>query len=155
MRKFRERAGRAAAFAAVLGVGVATIALTPHAQLYPALSLPSFAGSPLREGALTVVRPVLTVDFAAADDAEVDYRLLLPPGTPNPINVFRSFAYDDADVDDPSTRAWLSERLAALYPGEQIVGLDIAWTRFVYRAEDRGLISAEIVRHHSIPLGAS
>jgi hypothetical protein len=147
----RERIYRAAAFVVVLASGATAVALLPVGPFYPAPSFPAFTASPLRDGVVTFTRPVIVVEF---DDGEehIDYRGLLPAGSPNPIGVFRSIAAEADSALDPATAAWLMQRLTELHPGREALSLRIDWTRYRFRAEDRGLISAETSESFVIPL---
>jgi hypothetical protein len=138
----RERISRAAAFVVVIASGVAAVAFLPVGQFYPAPSFPAFTASPLRDGVVTFTRPLIVVQFEDGEE-HVDYRGLLPEGSPNPIGVFRSIADEADSARDAATVAWLMQRLTDLYPGREALSLRIDWTRYRFRAEDRGLISAE------------
>jgi hypothetical protein len=147
----RERIYRAAAFVVVIASGTAAVAFLPVGSFYPAPSFPAFTASPLRDGVVTFTRPAIVVQFEDGEE-HIDYRGLLPEGSPNPIGVFRSIAYEADLARDPATVAWLTQRLTDLHPDREAVSLRIDWTRYRFRAEDRGLISAETTRSVEIAL---
>jgi hypothetical protein len=146
MQERPERAAIILAFAGVLAWGAAGIAALPQGELYPALSFPSFGTSPLRDGVVTVTRPTVEVTFDGGAIETIAYRDLLPPESPNPINVFRNLMYERDVATDPATVDWLMSRLEEIHPDREVASVRVEWVRSTYRAADHDLVATDVIR---------
>jgi len=147
----RERALIVAVFAILSIAALPGFLPGPLASTYPALTLPSFAATPRYGGDLAITRPTVTVESSDGPDVAVPYSALLPPGSPNPIQVFRSTLGTPDDAADPGVGAWLRDRLARLLPGSHPTAVTVTWIRTCYRP-DSSVCGADVVDEFRIEL---
>lgn len=141
-----ERVAAVAAFLVAAAWGAAALVTLPMGELYPSPSLPSFAGSPLRSGVVTVTRPVVEATFVDGSTASIPYLDLMPRDSPSPVNVFRTFAYDAATATAPETVTWFVDRIEALHPGHEVATVTVEWVRYRYSSGPRDRLEAEVQR---------
>ena len=135
MRTVRERVLIVAVFVALPLAALPGILPGPLASTYPALTLPSFAATPRNGGDLTITRPDVTVERSDGPAIDVPYAALLPAGSPNPIQVFRSTLGTAEQAADPSVAPWLRDRLDSILPGSQATAVTITWIRRCHRPD--------------------
>jgi hypothetical protein len=148
-RRARERALIIAVFVTLPLAALPGVLPEPFPSTYPALTLPSFAATPRDGGFLDITRPRVTVEHAEGPDLSLPYSALLPAGSPNPIQLFRS-ALGSADAAaDPSVRPWLQDRLAVALPDIDPTAVTVTWIRSCYRT-DASVCDREVVESFRI-----
>jgi hypothetical protein len=154
LRVRRRRIGRALVFAAVLALFVGQEVFTRCVrEPYPALSMPGFGYSAPSEGAIRVRRVTMEVQFADGDSDRRDPQELLRdmPVSHRSLVLERDFAPPDRRPTAPpaaasDSRQWLRNRLAAVYPGREVVRVGFLWYDDTYTGTGLPTLTAQRLR---------
>jgi hypothetical protein len=107
---------------------------------YPAVILPGFParcpGCLLETGVAAANEPQLIVRLSDGRTQQVAVDRILPPGPSVQLMVFTAAFEDGRVASNPAAVAWLGSRIADLFPGEGVSGLDIVWRRATYHGAD-------------------